>query len=331
LRRLAVGFIGCGGIAEAHARRLSRSNMVEFKAFSDIVRSRAESFASTYGGEAYEDWRAMLDKVELDVVFICLPPFAHRDEVMVAAEKGVNIYIEKPIALDVKLAREMARAVEKHGVKSQVGYQSRFGAGVEKAKSLIDSGKVGSIGFVSGISWFRFLRRDWWIDKSKSGGQLVEQGTHLYDTLRWLCGDVERVYAEMDKLFYRHIEGMTIEDVSGVVLRFKSGAIGVVSITIGGVPHYPQSRWNIVSWDAMLESENPNHLRVYWSNEKPVRVEEFKDPFRDTMALAELDLLKAVLEDRDTRTPISEGVKTLELTLAAVKSAEEGRPVTLPL
>lgn len=330
-RRLAVGFIGCGGIARAHIDNLARLDRVELKAFSDISIDRAKALASTYGGEAYADWREMLEKSKLDLVFICLPPFAHRDEVMVAAEKGIHIYIEKPIALDIELAREMARAVEKYGVKSQVGYQLRFAAGVERAKRIIESGEIGAIGLVNGVYWCRFIRRDWWIDRSKSGGQIVEQSTHLYDILRWLCGDVERVYAEMDRRFYTDVKDMTIEDVSSVMMRFKSGAIGVVSSTIGAAPGYWWLRWSIIGRDAMLESEDPNHLRIYWSGKTPFTVEEHREPSRAPMALAELDLVNAILEDRDTRTPISEGVKTLELTLAAVKSAETGKPVTLPL
>ena len=243
-RRLAVGFIGCGGIARAHVDNLARLKRVELKAFSDISIDRAKALASTYGGEAYADWREMLEKSKLDLVFICLPPFAHRDEVMVAAEKGIHIYIEKPIALDIELAREMARAVEKYGIKSQVGYQLRFAAGVERAKRIIESGEAGAIGLVNGVYWCRFIRRDWWIDRSKSGGQIVEQSTHLYDILRWLCGDVERVYAEMDRRFYTDVKDMTIEDVSSVMMRFKSGAIGVVSSTIGAAPGYWWLRWS---------------------------------------------------------------------------------------
>jgi len=124
---------------------------------------------------------------------------------------------------------------------------------------------------------------------------------------------------------------MTIEDVSGVVLRFSSGAVGVVTATIGASPYTWGLKWSIVGWDAMLESENPNQLTIHWSSKTPFKIEEFNEPFRDTMRLAELDLINAILEDRATRTPISEGVKTLEVTLAAVKSAEEGRPITLPL
>ncbi|RLE98242.1 MAG: gfo/Idh/MocA family oxidoreductase [Thermoprotei archaeon] len=329
VKRLRIGFIGCGGIASEHARRLASIREAELVAFSDVRLERAKALSAKYGGRAYADWREMLNKEPLDVVFICLPPFAHGDEVIIAAERGVHIYIEKPIALDMKLAEEMVRAVEKSGVKSQVGYQLRFAAGVERAKKLVEEGVVGDIGLVVGMYWCRFIRRDWWLDRRKSGGQLVEQATHLYDILRWLCGDVKRVYAEMDRIFYRDLKEMTIEDVSGVVLRFKSGAIGLVSSTIGAVPGFWWFRWSIIGRDAMLECEEPNSLRVYYSSHKPLRIEEFREVGRDPMLLAELDLINAIIEDRETRVPISEGAKTLQLTLAAVRAAETGKPVTL--
>jgi len=263
----------------------------------------------------------------LDAVFICLPPFAHEDEVEVAAEKGVHVYIEKPIALSAELGERMVRAVEKHGVKSQVGYQLRFSFAAEEAKRLIESGAVGGVGLVVGAYWCRFIRTDWWIDRSKSGGQLVEQATHLYDLLRWLCGDVELVYAEMDRLFYRDVEGMTIEDTSGVVMRFKSGAIGVVSSTIGAVPNHWWIRWAIIGRDATLESDDIETLRVYHSSRTPLTMEVRREYGRDPMLLAERDFIEAVLRDRETRTPIREGLKTLKLTLAAVEAAEKRKPI----
>jgi len=329
VQKLRVGFIGCGGIAQAHAERLATYGDVELVAFSDVVVDRAKWFASRYGGRAYGSWREMLDRERLDAVFICIPPFAHEDEVMVAAEKGVHIYIEKPIALDLKLASEMVRAVERAGVKSQVGYQNRFSLGAEVAKRMIEEGRVGDVGLVVGRYWCRSIRRDWWIDRSKSGGQVVEQATHLYDLLRWLCGPVERVYAEMDRIFYRGEPGMTIEDVSAATLRFRSGAIGVVTATIGAVSHYWWFGWTIVGSSAMLESEEPNSLRVYYSAAEPLRVEEYREVGRDTIRLAQRDFIDAIKHDRETRTPIREGAETLKLTLAVVKSAEERRPVSL--
>ncbi|MEM4688970.1 MAG: Gfo/Idh/MocA family oxidoreductase [Thermofilaceae archaeon] len=325
--RLRIGFIGSGGIAAAHASRLARMEDVELAAFSDVDLGRARMLAERYGGRAYADWREMLEREKLDAVFICLPPFAHTDEVEVAAERGVHVYIEKPIALSVEQAYRMVRAVEKHGVKSQVGYQLRFSFAGERTKQLVESGELGRVGLVAGLYWCRFIRTDWWIDKTKSGGQLVEQSTHLYDLLRWFCGDVSLVYAEMDRLFYRDLPGMTIEDTSGVVLRFKSGAIGVVSSTIGAVPDQWWVKWSIVGSDATLEAEGAESLRIYRSARRPLTVEEYREYGRDPMLLAERDFIEAILHDRETRVPIIEGAKTLKLTLAAVESAEKRVPV----
>jgi len=300
---------------------------VELAAFSDVQVDRAKAMAAKYGGRAYGSWREMLDKEKLDAVFVCLPPFAHENEVEVAAEKGVHVYIEKPIALSAELGEKMVRAVEKHGVKSQVGYQLRFSFAAEEAKRLIESGAVGRVGLVVGAYWCRFIRTDWWIDRSKSGGQLVEQATHLYDLLRWLCGDVELVYAEMDRLFYWDLERMTIEDTSGVVMRFKSGAIGVVSSTIGAVPNHWWIRWTIIGYDATLESEDIETLRVYYSSRTPLTMEVRREYGRDPMLLAERDFIEAVLYDREARVPIREGLKTLKLTLAAVEAAAKRAPV----
>jgi len=328
---LNVGFIGCGGIARFHLRHLSTLKEVKLVAFCDKIKEKAKELAEKYGGNVYTDYHEMFHKEKMDVVFICLPPFAHSDEVMVAAENGVHIYIEKPIALDLKLAREMQKAVEKAGIKSQVGYQLRFSYSVEKAKELIDSGEAGNVGLACGHYWCRFIRKDWWIDKSKSGGQIVEQSTHLYDILRWLCGEIERVYCEGGRLFYKNVPRMTIEDTSSVVLRFKSGAIGSVTATIGAAKRHWWMRWWIVCSNLLLESLDFNELRIYRSNVEPVRVESIKEFREEPILLAEKDLIEAIIYDRPTRTPIKEGVKTLEVTLAAVKSMETGEVVTLPL
>ncbi|OYT48867.1 lipopolysaccharide biosynthesis protein, partial [Candidatus Bathyarchaeota archaeon ex4484_231] len=82
--------IGCGGIARMHAKRLSTLEEAKMTAYADIDVEKAKNFSETYGGKAYSDWHEMLDKEKLDIVYICLPPFAHTDEVMVAAEKGIH-------------------------------------------------------------------------------------------------------------------------------------------------------------------------------------------------------------------------------------------------
>jgi len=329
LDKLRIGMIGCGGIAGVHVRALSTMSEIKLNAFADIVEEKANAFSNQYGGRVYTDWHEMLDKEKLDIVYICLPPFAHEDEVMVAAEKGVNIFIEKPIALNMKLAREMVKAVEKYDVKSQVGYCCRFGAGIEKAKNLIQTGEAGDVGLAVGWYWCHFLGGSWWRDKEKSGGQIVEQSTHLYDAFRYLCGDVDMVYGHMNKKFWVDIPDLTNEDISSSTFRFKSGAVGAIVATTWGVPNQWWLRWLIATKKYTLESSGSNSLTFYTA-EAPVKTQMISED-RNVYLLEAKDLVQAVLEDKETRIPIEDGAKTLGFTLAARKSMETGQPVSLPL
>jgi len=329
LDKLKVGMIGCGGIAGVHARALNGISEVKMEAFADIVEDKAKAFSVQYGGRDYTDWREMLDKEKLDIVYISLPPFAHKDEVMMAAEKGVNIFIEKPIALNMKLARQMVRAVEKYDVKSQVGYCCRFGAGIEKAKDLIHSGETGDVGLAVGWYWCNFLGGPWWRDKEKSGGQIVEQSTHLYDALRYLCGDVDVIYGHMNRKFWVDVPDLTIEDVSSSTFRFKTGAVGAAVATTWGVPNQWWLRWSIATKNYTLESSGSDSL-TFNTTTAPVKTHMISED-RDIYLLEARDLVRAISEDGETRTPMKEGAKTLELTLAARRSMETGQPVRLPL
>ena len=329
MRKLKIGMIGCGGIAGTHAERLKSLEEVEMVAFADIVKEKASAFSKRYGGRAYTDWREMLDKEPLDIVYICLPPFAHSDEVMVSAEKGIHIFIEKPIALDMNLAWSMVRAVEKNDVKSQVGYCLRFSYAIDKAKRLIESGETGKIGLAVGWYWCHFLGGAWWRDKSKSGGEIVEQSTHLYDTFRYLCGEVEVVCGYMNKKFWVDVPDLTVEDVYSSTFKFKSGAVGAIVATTWGIPNQWWIRWLMATKNYTMESSNYNNL-TFTSTKAPVKTQMITEE-RNVYLLEAKDLIQAVLEDKETRTPMREGAKTLELTLAVKKSMETGRPVNLPL
>jgi len=329
LDKVKIGFVGCGGIAGTHLRGLSTLSEVRLEAFADIIEEKARVFSNQYGGRVYKDWREMLDKERLDIVYICLPPFAHEDEVMVAAEKGVNIFIEKPIALNMSLAREMVKSVEKHHVKSQVGYCLRFGAGIEKAKDLVQSGEAGEVGLAVGWYWCHFLGGSWWRDKEKSGGQIVEQSTHLYDAFRYLCGEVETVYGQMNKRFWIDIPDLTVEDVSSSTFKFRSGAVGAIVATTWGASGQWWFRWLAATKKYTFESSASNSLTFY-TTEAPLKTQMISED-RNVYLCEGQDLIQAVLEDRETRIPMEEGAKTLEFTLAARRSMETGQPIRLPL
>jgi len=112
-KRYRVGILGCGGIANAHARAILKTGRMDFVAFCDIEEQRAKEFNERYAqgnAKVFTDYHKMFELAEMDIVYICLPPFAHSDEVEIAAKAGVHIFIEKPIALDMETADRMVKA-----------------------------------------------------------------------------------------------------------------------------------------------------------------------------------------------------------------------------
>ncbi|RJS74300.1 gfo/Idh/MocA family oxidoreductase [Candidatus Bathyarchaeota archaeon] len=317
---LSVGFIGCGGIAGHHLNQLIKLGVKPI-AFCDVDKSKALSFAERIGGATvYTDYYEMFDREELDAVWICIPPFAHRDEVVVAAENGVNVFLEKPIALDMKTAKSMVDAVGKHGVKSWVGYQWRQFNGVQAARmKLVREG--GRIGLVEGYWWGGVPGAPWWIRREFSGGQVVEQTTHIFDLARYLCGEVERVYTEMDTLIHTDIPGFDIEDVGVFTLRFKNGAVGVISNTSAAQPPGRTVGLRIVAKNLQVEVSYVS-TKIHRGSET-VEIRHTVDPYLEE----DRKFLQSIVEDSPTEVPIMEGLKTLAVTLAAVESWRRGSPV----
>jgi predicted dehydrogenase len=327
--KFRIGMIGCGGIANRHAGVLSGIEGVSLVAFCDIAEDRAAGFNQRYAGgkgRVYTDFARMFDAEDLDVVWICLPPFAHTNEVELAAEHGVHVFIEKPIALDMETACRMVEAVEKYKIKSQVGFMSRFGEAIEKVKGMLDSGEAGEAGLMIGKYICNSLHSPWWRDKSKSGGQIVEQIIHTYDIVRYFLGEPESVFCRADNIFHRDVENYTSEDVSATVIRFRNGAIATVAGTNGAIPGRWISQYELIARNITVSFADPNNATLYRTNIQPPREEKLTGS-KELFLAETMDLLNAIKTGGETRTPMIEGAKTLELVLGANRSAETGKIV----
>ena len=332
MKRLRTAILGCGGFANRHANNLlSLPEEIELTAFCDHHDWNAREFAEKYtAGKAsiFTNPSEMFEKAGLDLVVICLPPFAHADEVELAAQHGVHIFIEKPIALSSEHAWRMVDAVEKAEVKTQVGFMFRFGAGIERLKELLASGEVGPAGLLSARYFCNSLHAPWWRDRSKSGGQLVEQIIHMVDLMRYLMGDAVSVYSRQENVFHREVNDYTVEDVSATVFGFQGGAIGVIYATNGAIPGKWINDYRLVSQKLTAEFTNANNALLHFTAETPVRTETISS--EKNIHLAELqDLLTAIRTDGLTRTPMREGAKSLDMALAATQSAETHQEVPL--
>jgi predicted dehydrogenase len=329
---LKVAFIGCGGIARAHANVLAGlSGRAQMVAFCDIARERAQAFSDEHekgAGLVFTDYAHMLDEIELDLAYICLPPFAHGNEVELAAARGAHIFIEKPIALNMEVADRMVAAVQRAGVKSQVGFVLRFGEAVEAAKRALDSGEAGRPGLMVAKYLCSPAGTPWWRDRSRSGGQVVEQIIHIYDLARFLLGEPVTVFAGMDNLFHRDTADFTIEDVSAAVIHFANGAWATVSGTCGAAPGLWLTQFELVTKNRTVRFDSANTATFHHTDAAEPTTTTVKSD-RNMLLAQTLDLLDAIENGGETRTPITEGSESLRLVLAVNESAETGKPVKL--
>ncbi len=331
MKPLRTAILGCGGFANRHAGNISAMpERLELAAFCDINPDHARAFANKYaqGAKIYTDFHPMLDEVKPDLLVICLPPFGHSDEVEAAASRGIHVLIEKPIALASEQAWKMVEVAEAAKIKTQVGFMFRFGAAVTELKSLIESGKAGEVGLMSARYFCNALHADWWRRRDKSGGQLVEQIIHMVDLMRYLMGDAQTVYSLQNNLFHREIPDYTVEDVSGTVMGFKNGGIGVIYASNGAIPGKWINDYRIVARNLTAEFVDANHATFTYTGGpylQNVSIASDQDYYR----LELLDLLKAIETGGETRTPIRQGALSLDLALAATQSAESATVVKL--
>ncbi len=224
-----IGFIGTGGIAQSHLQTLSGNADAQLIAYCDLDLERAQKAAEEYGGQAYRDYEKMLDREELDALVICTPPFAHGDIELAACEQGLHMLIEKPVAISTEVALPILAAIEQAGVTTVVAYKYRWEDHVQKGRDMLADQ---TIGLVFGNFWTSTPGVGWWRVKSESGGQMIEQATHIVDMARFMVGEVQRVQAfgtlqAMNKVY----PDFDVWDATVVNLEFAGGAVGTISCT----------------------------------------------------------------------------------------------------
>jgi predicted dehydrogenase len=328
---LRVGLLGCGNFANVHAQIVtSMPDAVELVALCDRNEEKTAVFRKKYAPNAatFIDHRRMFEQAKLDLVIVALPPYGHSDEVELAAQHEVHILMEKPIALTSDHAWKMVEAVEEAKIKSQVGFMFRFGEAVERFKQMQEAGETGAVGLMSARYFCNALHADWWRMKDKSGGQLVEQVIHMFDLLRYLGGEPAAVYSRQENLFHQDVPDYTIEDVSATVVSFKHGGLGVVYATNNAIPGKWINDYRVVAHRMTADFTNANNATFY-PTEAPDRAPILIESTRDHRRALMLDLLNAIRTGGETRTPMREGAKSLDLVLAAARAAEQRKEVLL--
>ncbi|MFB6173240.1 MAG: Gfo/Idh/MocA family protein [Halobacteriales archaeon] len=315
-----LGFIGAGGIAQwQHFDNIEGMDGAAVVAVCDVDESAATEAADRFDAAAFTDHRDLYAEASVDAVFVCLPPFAHEDQELMAAERGIDLFVEKPLALSAAKAREIRDAIERNGVIAQVGYNWRYSAGVERAREILADRAVG---YAEGYWWGGVPGGEdhWWRHADRSGGQTVEQATHVFDTVRHLVGDVERVSAAGS---HRIEDLVDFPDNTSATMSHGNGAVSHVSTSCAA--ERGKTGLEVVADGATLEITQDDLEGV-------VDGEEVAETFERNPYVAEVeDFLEAVRtgDGSGIRSPYADAVESFELTLAVNESIEAGEPVRL--
>ena len=219
-----AAIIGCGGIGSYHLGHLTQFKDIQLVGFCDPLIERAENFAKKAGcGKAYSDFVRMYDEASPDMVFICVPPTCHGEIEFESIRRKIPFFVEKPLALDAGLAREVIRQLDETGLIAASGFQCRYDSINEAAKKYIKSNPILHI---AGSRIGGMVEVPWWRVKPSSGGQLVEQTIHQMDVLRYLLEDEpDTVYSVASRgyLTQKEFPGYFTDDLSTTLVTFKSG------------------------------------------------------------------------------------------------------------
>ena len=316
-----IGCVGTGGIGKHHLQSLAQMEGVEIAAMCDVAEEAVESAAAEFGGRTYTDHRRLIEAEELDVLYVCIPPFAHTDAEILAARKGLHLFVEKPVALTMDQALEIQEAIAQAGVLSSVGYSLRYFTATEPAKAFLADQTIALVacdrwGGVPGGT------THWWRVMEKSGGQLVEMVTHQVDMIRYLAGEIVEVNARYALRVLGGLENLTVPDVQVMDFALESGALGYLSCSCALTQGGGTGRMEFILRDMVLKFDFSRlTLTPEGAAELPVVPESA--PNIDEVFIA------AVRSGDGSRiiTPYADAVRSLDVTLAANRSAVEGKPV----
>jgi myo-inositol 2-dehydrogenase/D-chiro-inositol 1-dehydrogenase len=329
---LTVGVIGAGRIGKIHVDNLRGISQVKVKSVSDVVIDHLESWAKEKGVEVLTtNYEEILQDPEINAVFICSPTTTHANLIKEAAACGKHIFCEKPVSFSVEETEEALEAVEKAGVKLQVGFNRRFDPNFRKIRELVQAGEIGTPHIL------RITSRDPQppgIDYIKtSGGLFMDMAIHDFDMARYVMdSDVVEVFANGAVLVDPAIGEAGDIDTAIITLKFANGALGVIDNSRQAAYGYDQ-RLEVFGDKGAAQADNnrANTVEVstaqHVSKEKPLYF--FLERYTQAYIEEVKEFVSSILENKDVICNGLDGLQAERIAKAARQSLVIGAPVTL--
>ncbi len=344
---MKYALIGCGRIAVNHIKAF-RNNGLELAALCDLDLKQIDVMLNktefTTDTPRYTNYKKLVDEhPDLDIIAIATDSGVHAEIALYCIDHGINIIVEKPMALSMADATEMIKRSEEKGVKLSVCHQNRFNVAVQEMRKAVEGGRFGkfSHGSIS-VRWNRNLayyeQAPWRGKWASDGGSLMNQCIHGIDLLRWMMGDeVEEVYGVIRQQFHDYLE---CEDVGMAILKFKNGAIGTIEGTVNVYPRNLEETLYLFGekGTVKLGGTSCNNIDV-WNFAETIEGDVDKVGLREATSNVYgnghtslyANMIDAIKNDRKPYVDAYAGRNALEIVLAIYKSQLTGKTIKLPL
>lgn len=340
---LKFALIGCGRIARKHAGNLGEGKIPNAKmtAVCDLIEEKAKFYGEKYDVPWYTDMHTMMEKEaeNIDVLSILTPSGDHAQNTIDLAEYGKDIIVEKPMALTLSDADRMIEKCDQQGIKLFVVKQNRLNLPVKKLRTAVEDGRFGKM--VMGTVRVRWCRDQAYYDQSAwrgtwqhDGGVFANQASHHVDLLQWMMGDVESVFAKSST----RLVNIEAEDTGVVVLKFKSGALGIIEATTATRPKDLEGSISILGETGTVEIGGfaVNEMKIWnFLDDNGEDREEVLSKYRqnppDVYGFGHteylINVVDSITKDGSALVDGLAGRKSLELISAIYESIETGKEV----
>ncbi len=318
---LSVAIVGAGRMGRTHVKGLESVPDAKITGVADVRLEAVQALADPVGGRAYTDYREMLTTLKPDAVYFCTPSSDHLEQVSFAAQAGINVFVEKPIAANVADAMAIADAVDQAGILCTTGYQWRYNPATDAAREAL--GEL-PVSLFSGWWYWTIPIIPWIADKRYGGGQIFDQCTHLIDLMRYLAGDVTSVYAQYSKNA-RTEEELPNWDSYSLTLTFGNGGVGSVQSSYATFPGIPDGNGLDAIARELLVRIRLGRTTVFRRDAEPVETRSpagwsIDQPFMEAVRRNDPGLI---------RSTAREAALSIAVSLASNYSATTGKVVDL--
>jgi UDP-N-acetyl-2-amino-2-deoxyglucuronate dehydrogenase len=340
-RRIRVGVVGCGRISKNHFASIEvHAGDLELAAVCDTDPEVLATHRDRFGVPAYASLEEMLKHERLDFVSLCTPSGLHPEQAIMAAQHGVNVVSEKPMATRWGDALRMVEATDRAGVRLFVVKQNRRNSTLQLLKRAILEKRFGQIRLVQlNVFWTRpqsyYDQADWRGTWEFDGGAFMNQASHYVDLLGWLIGPVEKVQAMTSTTL-----DIEAEDTGVLNVKWRNGALGSMSVTMLTYPNNLEGSITILgdSGTARIGGVAVNEVQVWRFADQRHYDQHVADASYQTTSVYGMghppyykNVVDVLRGRAEPETDGREGLKSLELLIAAYLSARDGKMVALPL